>query len=53
MTIAQCSFLRHVYPTDLEKTMIIAKQKYPQLQIIFVVIQKKGDPAYGNRRLVK
>lgn len=52
MTIGQCSFLRHVYAPDLEKTMIMAKQKYPQLQIIFVVIQKRGDPAYGKSNSV-
>lgn len=33
---------------NLEKTMKEAKQKFPQLQIIFVIINRKGDPAYGK-----
>ncbi len=33
---------------DLEKTMIMAKKNHPELQIIFVIINKKGDPAYGK-----
>ena len=34
---------------DLEKTMVMAKQRFPQLQIIFVIINRKGDPAYGKK----
>jgi len=26
----------------------MAKQKFPQLQILFVIINRKGDPAYGK-----
>lgn len=38
---------------DLEKTMIMAKKNHPELQIIFVIINKKGDPAYGKSKTVK
>jgi hypothetical protein len=33
---------------NLESTMKTAKQKFPQLQVIFVIINRKGDPAYGK-----
>ena len=33
---------------DLEKTMLQAKKKFSELQIIFVVIDRKGDPAYSK-----
>ena len=32
---------------DLEFKMKEVKKIHPQLQILFVVINKKGDPAYG------
>ena len=40
-------FIRPCHPRDLENTMVTAKEKFPQLQIIFVIINRKGDPAYG------
>ena len=43
-------FNRPCGPRDLESNMKMAKQKFPQLQIIFVIINRKGDPAYGNNQ---
>ena len=47
--IGQCAFIRHINPRELETNMVMAKQKFPQLQIIFVIINRKGDPAYGTK----
>uniref|UniRef100_A0A0P5QUR0 Argonaute-2 n=1 Tax=Daphnia magna TaxID=35525 RepID=A0A0P5QUR0_9CRUS len=46
MTMGNPLFNRPCSLANLEKTMKEAKQKFPQLQIIFVIINRKGDPAY-------
>lgn len=46
--MGQPLFIRACSMRDLEMTMKQAKQKFPLLQIIFVVINRKGDPAYGK-----
>ncbi|XP_059352742.1 protein argonaute-2-like [Daphnia carinata] len=46
MTMGNPLFNRPCNLGNLEKTMKEAKQKFPQLQIIFVIINRKGDPAY-------
>lgn len=51
MVMGQPLFIRHIGPRDLESTMIQAKQKFPELQIIFVIINRKGDPAYGKSKI--
>jgi hypothetical protein len=47
MLMGEPVFIRPCHPRDLENTMVTAKEKFPQLQIIFVIINRKGDPAYG------
>ena len=49
MQMGNLVFMRHLQfgMRDLEKDMKEAKNRFPQLQILFVVIHKKGDPAYG------
>ncbi len=47
--MGQPLFNRPCQIRDLESTMKMAKQKFPQLQIIFVIINRKGDPAYGKK----
>ena len=42
-------FIRPSSMNSLEADMIMAKQRFPQLQILFVIINRKGDPAYGKR----
>jgi hypothetical protein len=49
MSIGELLFNWPCHPGDLEKTMVMGKQKFPQLQIIFVIINRKGDPAYGMK----
>ena len=46
-------FIRDCRPDEKElpNTMKIAKQKFRQLQTIFVIIERKGDPVYGNNVL--
>ena len=46
-------FIRDCRPDEKElpNTMKIAKQKFGQLQIIFIIIERKGDPVYGNNVL--
>ena len=51
MGMGNLLFNRPCGPRDLESNMKMAKQKFPQLQIIFVIINRKGDPAYGNYQL--
>lgn len=46
--MGQSLFNRPCTIRDLENTMKTAKQKFPQLQKIFVIINRKGDPAYGK-----
>ncbi|XP_046448978.1 protein argonaute-2-like isoform X2 [Daphnia pulex] len=46
MSMGQLLFNRPCGARDLESNMKMAKQKFPQLQIIFVIINRKGDPAY-------
>jgi len=36
---------------DLEKKMRAAKQNFPNLQILIVIINKKRDPAHGIWRI--
>jgi hypothetical protein len=49
MSMGELLFNRPCNIRDLEKTMVMAKQRFPQLQIIFVIINRKGDPAYGMK----
>ena len=44
-------FIRPSSMNSLEADMIVAKQRFPQLQILFVIINRKGDPAYGKRNV--
>ena len=46
-------FIRPSNMNGLEADMRMAKQKFPQLQILFVIINRKGDPAYGKDQLYK
>jgi len=47
MAFGTCHFIKHCRIGDLEKNMKEGKKRFPKLQIMFVVIQRKGDPAYG------
>lgn len=49
MGMGQPLFVRHCQSRDLENTMKMAKKNHPDLQILFVLINRKGDPAYGKR----
>ena len=40
-------FIRPSNMNGLEADMRTAKKRFPQLQILFVIINRKGDPAYG------
>lgn len=51
MAFGNLLFTRNCTMRDLERDMNAAKQRFPNLQIIFVVISRKGDPAYGNLNL--
>ena len=44
--MGKCLFIR--FSNALEDDMRIAKQRFPLLQILFVIINKKGDPVYGE-----
>jgi len=46
MTVDKHLFIRHVAENSLEAGMRAAKKDFPKLQIIFVIINRKGDPAY-------
>ena len=48
MNMGKCLFIRPSSMNALEADMRMAKQKFPELQILFVIINKKGDPAYGK-----
>ena len=50
MDIGNLLFIKHSDMRNLENDMHTAKKNNPSLQILFVVINKKGDPAYGNKR---
>jgi len=45
-------FIRPSSMNSLEADMRMAKQRFPQLQILFVIINRKGDPAYGKYLLL-
>jgi hypothetical protein len=40
-------FIRSCDPLDLEKTMVMAKQEHPEIQIIFVIINREGNLSDG------
>jgi len=48
MEIGKSLFISDIKENDLEKEMKKRKDEYPKLQIIFVIIHQKGDPAYGK-----
>ena len=47
MGMEKLLFIQHSNISELEADMKKAKQKFPLLQILFVIINRKGDPAYG------
>lgn len=57
MKFGQCHFIDTIDPkirlendmTPLVEKMNSLKIKYPQLQILFVIIKQKGDLAYGKK----
>jgi hypothetical protein len=53
MNMGNLLFIRPSTMNALEGDMRMAKQKFPQLQILFVIINRKGDPAYGKDLLFK
>ena len=48
MGMGNLLFIRPCGADELETKMRMAKQKFPHLQVWFVIINRKGDPAYGN-----
>ena len=48
MGIGNNLFIKHCGDRQLEVEMRNAKKTFPKLQIIFVIISRKGDPAYGQ-----
>jgi len=50
MGMGNLLFLRPCGAHELEANMREAKKRFPQLQILFVIINRKGDPAYGNNK---
>ena len=49
MSVNKYLFIRNIRSNELATTMRQAKQRHPELEIIFVIINRKGDPAYGIR----
>ena len=47
MAIEKSLFIKHCSDRQLESEMRNAKKDFSKLQIIFVIINRKGDPAYG------
>ena len=52
MNMGNLLFIRPSSMNALEADMRMAKQRFPQLQILFVIINRKGDPAYGKYLLL-
>ena len=48
MVFGSALFIKHIKSSELEWYMCEAKKRFPQVQVMFVVINRKGDPAYGN-----
>lgn len=48
MQVERYSFIKCTDINELENIMRMAKQKFPTIEILFVIINRKGDPAYGN-----
>ena len=48
MTIGNNLFIWNIDQRQLEGNMKKAKEMFPKLEIIFVIINRKGDPAYGK-----
>ena len=49
MGMGKLLFNKGCHIRDLEKTMVMAKKNFPALQIIFVIINKKGDAILAGR----
>ena len=47
MEMGRCLFVRNSSTDQLERDMKAIGRRFPLLQIMFVVINSKGDPAYG------
>ena len=47
MNFGNLLFIRSSNMNGLEADMRMAKQKFPQLRNLFVIINRKGDPAYA------
>jgi len=52
MGIGNNLFIKHCGDRQLEVEMRNAKKTFPKLQIIFVIISRKGDPAYETVKRV-
>lgn len=50
MMVDKPLFIRSIFQKDLELTMNQAKEKFPNIQIIFVILYRKGDPNYGKNK---
>ena len=48
MVFGSALFIKHIKTAELEWYMCEEKKRFPQVQVMFVVINRKGDPAYGN-----
>ena len=48
MAFGTCHFIKHCRIGDLETRMQEGKKRFSKLQIMFVIIERKGDPAYGK-----
>ena len=50
MDIGAQLFIKNCQSNFLEREMRAAKTNFPDLQILFVIMDRKGDPAYGKYR---
>ena len=48
MVFGSALFIKHIKTAELEWYMCEAKKRFPQVQVMFVVINRKGDSAYGK-----